>query len=125
MGLPVRTRWISAAAFAALAGAGCGGSGGDSRTPAYTLSIAKTEAVAGTFGSVGEYERISGTFTGEVDPRDSKNAIIQDLQLAPKNANGMVEYTSQFVLFKPKDMNKASGVLRYDAPNRGNIVNLD
>jgi hypothetical protein len=45
--------------------------------------------------------------------------------LAPLNANGKVEYTSDFVLFKPKDMAKASGVLRYDAPNRGNIVNLD
>ena len=65
---------------------------------------------------------VTGTFTGEVDPKDAKNAIIQDLALAPLNANGKVEYTSDFVLLKPKDMSKASGVLRYDAPNRGNIV---
>jgi hypothetical protein len=130
MNSPVRKRCVGALALAALVLASCGGSdnnGGssESKTPAYTVNILKTEAVAGTFGTAGEYERITGTFIGEVDPGDSKNAIIQDLPLAPKNANGMVEYSSQFVLFKPKDMSKASGVLRYDAPNRGNIVNLD
>jgi hypothetical protein len=118
------------------AGVDAGGSDGGSRIdagsdaaaptpPRFTLTIAKTEEVAGTFGSVGAYERITGTFTGEVDPSDPKNAIIQDLQLAPRNANGKVEYTSDFVMFKPKDMSKANGVLRYDAPNRGNLVSLD
>ena len=36
----------------------------------------------------------------------------------------MVEYSAEFVLLKPKDMTKANGVLRYDAPNRGNILTL-
>lgn len=93
--------------------------------PAYRITVSKTEPVAGTFGNVGAYEKISGTFTGEVDPADARNGIITDLKLAPRNANGKVEYTSEFVLFKPVDMSKANGVLRYDAPNRGNIVNLD
>ncbi|NWK47207.1 alpha/beta hydrolase domain-containing protein [Ralstonia pickettii] len=93
--------------------------------PAYRITVSKTEPVAGTFGNVGAYEKISGTFTGEVDPADARNGIIIDLKLAPRNANGKVEYTSEFVLFKPVDMSKANGVLRYDAPNRGNIVNLD
>jgi hypothetical protein len=56
--------------------------------------------------------------------RDPKNAIIQDLSLAPVNARGMVEYSADFVMLKPKDMSKASGVLRYDAPNRGNILTM-
>lgn len=142
-------RWSLRAATVASAAlfllSGCGGSGGgggglllpSAATPAattppaataapkYKLAITATEDVPGTFGSVGTYQKISGTFTGEVDPKDARNAIIQDLQLAPLNANGKVEYTSDFVLFKPKDMAKANGVLRYDAPNRGNIVNLD
>lgn len=142
-------RWSLRAATVASAAlfllSGCGGSGGGggglllpsattppattppaaASAPKYKLAITGTEDVPGTFGSVGAYEKISGTFTGEVDPKDARNAIIQDLQLAPLNANGKVEYTSDFVLFKPKDMSKASGVLRYDAPNRGNIVNLD
>jgi hypothetical protein len=146
-------RWSLAAATVASAAlflSACGGSGGGgggggvllppptttnpppvttppvtTAAPRYKLAITATEDVPGTFGSAGAYEKLSGTFTGEVDPKDPRNAIIQDLQLAPLNANGKVEYTSDFVLFKPKDMAKASGVLRYDAPNRGNIVALD
>ncbi|HYP84352.1 alpha/beta hydrolase domain-containing protein [Variovorax sp.] len=93
--------------------------------PKFTLSIQATEDVPGSFGSAGAYEKVSGTFTGEVDPADAANTIIQDIALAPRNANGKVEYRSDFVLYKPKDMSKAGGVLRYDAPNRGNAVALD
>jgi hypothetical protein len=103
-----------------------GGDGGQAATPvAYKLNVTKTEDVAGTFGTVGAYQRLTGTFTGEVDPNDAKNTIIQDLGLAPLNANGKVEYTADFVLLVPKDMTKANGVLRYDAPNRGGIVAID
>jgi hypothetical protein len=35
-----------------------------------------------SFGSVGQYERISGQIAGEVDPKDPLNAVIVDL--APK-----------------------------------------
>ena len=59
-----------------------------------------------------------------MDPKDPKNAIIQDLDLAPVNERGMVEYSADFVMLKPKDMSRANGVLRYDAPNRGNILTL-
>jgi hypothetical protein len=122
------TQFVKACGAAALVASSvvaCGGKGDVPKTPSYKLDITATVAVAGTFGNGGEYERVTGTFTGEVDPDDEKNAIIQDLPLAPRNSRGMVEYSSQFVLFKPKDMSKANGVLRYDAPNRGSIVNLD
>ncbi|WP_354682370.1 alpha/beta hydrolase domain-containing protein [Cupriavidus necator] len=110
-------------------GGGGGGSGGDgtppqTRTPALTLKITGTQDFAGSYGSVGQYEQVTGTITGEVDPKDPRNAIIQDLALAPVNTNGMVEYTTDFVMLKPKDMGKAGGVLRYDAPNRGNILTM-
>lgn len=107
-------------------GNGSGGStaGTPARTPALTMKITGTQAFAGTYGSVGQYEQVTGTISGEVDPKDARNAIIQDLALAPVNANGMVEYSADFVMLKPKDMSKASGVLRYDAPNRGNILTM-
>ncbi len=106
--------------------AACGGSDDDApaapKTPQLRLTITATEAFAGTYGTVGEYERLTGTLAGEVDPADPKNAIIQDLALAPVNARGMVEYSADFVMLKPRNMSKASGVLRYDAPNRGNML---
>ncbi|OFW17984.1 MAG: hypothetical protein A3H97_07640 [Acidobacteria bacterium RIFCSPLOWO2_02_FULL_65_29] len=66
------------------------------------------------------YERISGTFHGELDPADPKNALITDIQLAPRNARGKVEYVGTFSLMKPIDLSKASGVLMYSVVNRGN-----
>ena len=110
----------------ALGLSACGGSDDDPApaTPELRLSIATTEDFAGSYGTVGAYEKISGSISGEVDPKDPKNAVIQDLALAPVNARGMVEYQSEFVMLKPKDMSLASGVLRYDAPNRGNILTM-
>lgn len=94
------------------------------KAPQLRMTVSATEDFAGSWGSVGAYEKLTGTIAGEVDPADPKNAVIQDLQLAPRNANGMVEYSADFVMLKPKDMSKASGVLRYDAPNRGNILTM-
>jgi hypothetical protein len=73
-----------------------------------------------SFGDVGPYERISGKVHGEVDPGDPKNALITDIEHAPRNARGMVEYVATFSLVKPIDMSKASGVLMYSVVNRGN-----
>ena len=72
------------------------------------------------FGKAGQYEILSGRFYGELDPRDPHNAIITDIQLAPRNARGMVEYSATFAISKPLDMSHASGVLFYSVPNRGN-----
>lgn len=105
--------------------AACGGNDAPAEPPVapqIRITITSAEDYPGTFGSVGAYERLRGTIAGEIDPRDPRNAIIQDLALAPVNARGMVEYAAEFMMLKPKDMSKASGVLRYDAPNRGNVL---
>ena len=73
-----------------------------------------------SFGQAGQYEILSGRFYGELDPKDAHNAIITDIQLAPRNARGMVEYSATFAIAKPIDMSHASGVLFYSVPNRGN-----
>src|ERR1017187_6584573 len=65
------------------------------------------------FGRAGQYEVLSGHFFGELDPKDSHNSIIMDIQFAPRNARGMVEYSATFALSKPIDMSKSSGVLYY------------
>ena len=68
----------------------------------------------------GGYERLTGHFFGELDPAAPLNAIVNDLQLAPRNARGQVEYAATFTLLRPVDPAKASGVLWYETPNRGN-----
>src|SRR6185312_2933175 len=45
-----------------------------------------------SFAGVGQYEFITGIATGEVDPSNPQNALITDIQLAQKNAQGRVVY---------------------------------
>ena len=77
------------------------------------LEITKTEPAGPT------HERLSGKAYGELDPADPANAVIVDIDLAPRNARGKVEYVTNFTLVKPADMAKASGVLLYTVVNRG------
>src|SRR5690348_7939159 len=71
------------------------------------------------FGKAGQYEIWSGHFYGEFDPKDPHNRIITDIEFAPRNARGMVEYSATFTFAKPIDMAKSNGVLYYTVPNRG------
>jgi len=68
----------------------------------------------------GGYELLRGKVHGELDPTDPHNTIIQDLDLAPRNARGHVEYVATFALAKPVDLTKAARVLLYQVVNRGN-----
>ncbi len=86
------------------------------------VQIAKTEPAFGgaTFGSVGAYERLTGKAFGEVDPKLPQSAIIQDIQLAPKNSRGMVEYVIDIDILRPADRSKSNGILFFNITNRGN-----
>src|SRR6266436_4912399 len=72
------------------------------------IEIAKTEpAFAGaSFGAAGTYERLTGKAFGEVDPRAPANAGIQDINLAPRNGGGMVEYVTDIDIVRPADRSK-------------------
>jgi hypothetical protein len=72
------------------------------------------------FGSTGAYERLIGKAYGEVDPQSPANAIIQDIGLAPRNANGMVEYATDIDILRPADRSKGNGILFFNIHNRGN-----
>ena len=76
------------------------------------------------FGAVGPYEKLVGRFYGELDPTVALNAGIVDLDKAPRNARGMVEYSSDFYILRPLNLSKGNGVLLYDVNNRGNKLAL-
>lgn len=67
------------------------------------------------------YKKLTGKAYGELDPKLPLNALITDLEFAPRNARGMVEYVATFTIVQPADISKASGVLLYFVPNRGRI----
>ncbi|HEY3044431.1 MAG TPA: alpha/beta hydrolase domain-containing protein [Vicinamibacterales bacterium] len=77
-----------------------------------------------SFGKAGQYETLAGRAYGELDPNDPHNAIITDIRLAPRNANGRVEYVASFFLVKPIDLSKSSRLMWHDVPNRGGRVTI-
>jgi hypothetical protein len=70
------------------------------------------------------YERIAGRAFGELDPHDSQNTLITDIERAPRNDRGMVEYIASFFIVKPVDMSQASGLMWHDVPNRGGRITI-
>ena len=73
-----------------------------------------------TFGKAGAYEKLAGKIYFAVDPGNSANRIITDIDKAPKNASGKVEFSSDFYLIKPKDESRGNGTVLYEVSNRGN-----
>ena len=77
------------------------------------------------FGSTGAYEKISGTLRFAVDPAHALNQRITDITLAPRNAQGQVEFAGDFYVLKPVDMARGNGTLLLDVPNRGRKVAIE
>ena len=81
---------------------------------------AREPVLAGkSFGLAGSYERLTGTVRFAVDPANRANRIITDIDLAPKNASGEVEFSSEFFLLRPVDVSRGNGALLYEVSNRG------
>ena len=72
-----------------------------------------------SFGDAGAYEKLRGKAFGEVDPRDSQNAVITDIELAPRNARGMVEYSMDIYILKPVNLRQGNRKLFMEVNNRG------
>lgn len=87
------------------------------------FEILEDEPFAGgqDFGA-GPYRRIAGRFHGAIDPADARHAAIADLDLAPRNAAGLVEYATEIVILRPADPARGNGRLLYDVTNRGRKV---
>ncbi len=76
------------------------------------------------FGAAGAYELLEVTVFFEVDPKLPVNALIANIQRAPKNARGMVEFDSDILILRPADPKKGNGHLFYEPVNRGNMLAL-
>ncbi|MFL5269792.1 MAG: alpha/beta hydrolase domain-containing protein, partial [Stellaceae bacterium] len=88
--------------------------------------VEQTRPFAGgmSFGDVGPYQRLDGTAYMEVDPHDPLNAVVLNLDRAPRNAKGMVEFSAPFFILKPADVSRGNHKLLYGINNRGNKQTL-
>ncbi|HTA43713.1 MAG TPA: hypothetical protein VK789_14765, partial [Bryobacteraceae bacterium] len=84
---------------------------------ASSASARLTRFVVEQTSASGPAQALTGRFYGELDPKDSHNRIITDIESAPRNAQGMVEYSATFSMVVPAE---TSGVLMYSVANRGN-----
>jgi Alpha/beta hydrolase domain len=75
-----------------------------------------------SFGDVGPYEKLVGRAYGEIDPNDPRSVVITDIALAPRNARGMVEYSTDIYIFKPVDLTRGNHRSFFELNNRGNIT---
>ena len=65
------------------------------------------------------YERVVGKIHFAVDPKLPANRIIADIELAPRNAEGLVEFSADLFLLKPSDPAKSNGTALLEISNRG------
>jgi hypothetical protein len=89
--------------------------------PLMSFEITSRVAYAGNrrFGAVGAYEQVDGTAHFAIDPIHPANARICDLKLAPRNAAGLVEFTTDLSVVLPVDAAQANGRCIVELPNRG------
>lgn len=65
------------------------------------------------------YELVRGRAHFAVDPALPGNSRVTDIQFAPKNGSGKVEFSADVVVLRPKDARKSNGILLVETPNRG------
>jgi len=80
----------------------------------------QSDVLAGkTFGSSGAYDRLIGKAHFAVDPKLAANKIVADIDKAPVNAQGLVEFSADIYILKPHDPTLGNGAVLYEVSNRG------
>ena len=71
------------------------------------------------FGDVGAYELLEGTAHYAVDPSHARNQGITDLELAPRDSDGKVVFSSDFSMLQPVNLDRGNRRILFDVVNRG------
>jgi hypothetical protein len=71
------------------------------------------------FGLAGAYEKIVAKVYFAVDPNNPHNRIIVDLDKVQRNEQGLVEFSADLYMLRPKDLNRGNGAALFEIPNRG------
>ena len=84
------------------------------------VEIQRSDVLAGaSFGPAGAYERLIGKAYFAVDPKLAPNRIIADIDLAPRNAEGKVEFSADLYILRPRVAAKSNGTALVEISNRG------
>src|SRR5580700_3984358 len=91
--------------------------------PIFCLSIAqaavtRVEVAQRVDIPIVNYEQITGKAYFAVDPKLPANKIIVDVDRAPRNAKGLVEFSADIFVLRPKDPAKSNGTALLEIANR-------
>lgn len=71
------------------------------------------------FGRSGPYERIVGKAYFAVNPDLAANRIVNGIGQAPRNPQGLVEFSADLYVLKPRDPATGNGAVFFEVSNRG------
>jgi hypothetical protein len=108
----IRNGWISAALVLVAASA-------DAQVTRVEVR-SRADVLGGrSLGLAGPYEALEAKLHFAIDPRDPHNRAIADIDRAPTNAQGRVEFSADLFVVKPKDPSRGNGAIVLEVPNRG------
>ena len=93
----------------------------DAEVEKITITSRTVVADGHLFGSTGAYEKLVGRIDFALNPTDPHNAVIVDLQYAPRDGDGRVHFSSAFVVLRPVDPSRGNGALFFEIANRGRM----
>ena len=90
------------------------------------IQITSTQPAFGgaKFGAVGAYEILTGKAYGTIDPQAPANAGLTYVNDAPRHADGLIDYSMDFVILRPANAAAGNGRLLYEVVNRGNPLSF-
>ncbi|HXI39152.1 MAG TPA: alpha/beta hydrolase domain-containing protein [Bryobacteraceae bacterium] len=72
-----------------------------------------------SFGAAGPYERLIGKAYFAVDPANPANRSISDIDKAPRNEKGLVEFSADLYVLTPRDPARGNHAVLFEVSNRG------
>ncbi|MDA1273293.1 MAG: alpha/beta hydrolase domain-containing protein [Verrucomicrobia bacterium] len=72
-----------------------------------------------SFGLAGSYEKLAGELHFAVNPKNPANRVIADIDKAPTNDQGDVEFSSDFFMIQPANPDRGNKTVLYEVSNRG------
>ncbi len=73
-----------------------------------------------SFGNAGQYERIVGKIYYAAPVGNWHDTQVFDLADAVNEKDGVVQFSADFIVIRPKDASKGNGSMLLEVPNRGN-----
>src|SRR6185503_268806 len=65
------------------------------------------------------YERVVAKAHFAIDPKNPANRVIRDIDYAPKNDQGLVVFSADIFVLKPRNPVEGNGTLLFEVSNRG------